>query len=53
MALREERRLEIQYLYGQGVSIEEVAKSLKMWEGTMAAHITWNAVAWVWKGAET
>lgn len=39
MALSEEKRQEIKYLYDQGASIEEIAKSLKMMESTVAKQV--------------
>ena len=39
MTLSEEKRLEIKYLHDQGASIEEIARSLKIAESTVAKQI--------------
>ena len=52
MALSEERRLEIKYLYDQGASIEEIAKSLKMMESTVAKQVNGYEGEWVRKFRE-
>ena len=52
MALSEERRLEIKYLYDQGASIEEIAKSLKMMESTVAKQVNGYEGEWARKFRE-
>ena len=52
MALSEERRLEIKYLHEQGASIEEIAKSLKMMESTVAKQVNGYEGEWVRKFRE-
>lgn len=52
MALSEERRQEIKYLYDQGASIEEIAKSLKMMESTVAKQVNGYEGEWVRKFRE-
>lgn len=52
MALSEERRLEIKYLHDQGASIEEIAKSLKMMESTVAKQVNGYEGEWVRKFRE-
>ena len=52
MALSEEKRLEIKYLYDQGASIEEIAKSLKMMESTVAKQVNGYEGEWVRKFRE-
>ena len=47
MALSEERRLEIKYLHDQGASIEEIARSLKIAESTVAKQINGYDYEWV------
>ena len=39
MALSEEKRQEIKYLYDQGASIEEIAKSLKVAVSTVTKQV--------------
>lgn len=52
MALSEEKRLEIKYLHEQGASIEEIAKSLKMMESTVAKQVNGYEGEWVRKFRE-
>lgn len=52
MALSEERRQEIKYLYDQGASIEEIARSLKMMESTVTKQVNGYEGEWVRKFRE-
>lgn len=52
MALSEEKRQEIKYLYDQGASIEEIAKSLKMMESTVAKQVNGYEGEWASKFRE-
>ena len=47
MALSEEKRQEIKYLYEQGASIEEIAKSLKIAKSTVTKQINGYDYEWV------
>ena len=50
--LSEEKKAEIKYLYGQGASIEEIARSLKMMESTVAKQVNGYEGEWVRKFRE-
>ena len=52
MALSEERRQEIKYLYDQGASIEEIAKNLKMTESTVTKQVDGYEGEWMRKFRE-
>lgn len=45
--LSEEKKAEIKYLYGQGASIEEIAKSLKIAKSTVTKQINGYDYEWV------
>lgn len=45
--LSEEKKAEIKYLYGQGASIEEIAKSLKIAKSTATKQINGYDYEWV------
>lgn len=45
--LSEEKKAEIKYLYGQGASIEEIARSLKVAEITVERQINGYDYEWV------
>lgn len=52
MALSEEKRQEIKYLYDQGASIEEIAKSLMISESTVTKQVNGYEGEWVRKFRE-
>ena len=45
--LSEEKKAEIKYLYGQGASIEEIARSLKIAKSTVTKQINGYDYEWV------
>lgn len=52
MALSEEKRQEIKYLYDQGASIEEIARSLKVAVSTVTKQVNGYDGEWARKFRE-